>query len=486
MNGKDVGMRWEAVSSFAANVIVLAIEFAIIVLLARELGAEGVGTYFFIITLAVVLNRPTSAIAGTMEKRASEVNTDIGRYFGLSIVVAVVYLSFVLLIGYAMVRGVAEPYVTLTGTQYLSFIAIIFGRSLYSMARRLYKAVGHPGAAMWVHTIRDGLFLPAFLIVIDFGGGALAVVITRAAVLAVVASVILVRIGIVPRTPTRAVAERTYSYARWHLPSSVTSTLLGRLPILLLGTFVGSSAVGLYQAAYRITELGPYVGTCVKGPLLVKLSGVTSDGLDPRPYLRTAMSYTPIVAAPVLAMCVTAPDLLLRVIYGTEFANAGTVLVVIAVGELMFAQSRTGKAALNGSDNPSYSFLANILALCISIPTAVVLLPSFGALGGALLFLVSETVIFAVVFVAGYRVFDAAILGGRFLLVVIGASVVFGVVFRGFVAILSVTTLPLLGIAVSASVVAYVGTLALGSQSFRAGTIATVRDVQQRLQSLRP
>ncbi len=105
-------------------------------------------------------------------------------------------------------------------------------------------------------------------------------------------------------------------------------------------------------------------------------------------------------------MVAAATPLLLTALFGAEFADAAEpAWVLLAAGVPLSGAAILGPT-LNGVGRPGLPAVGQALALLITVPGLLLLLPSIGIMGAAVVSLVAYTANFLVLFVATIRIFD--------------------------------------------------------------------------------
>ncbi|MFQ5945154.1 MAG: flippase [Anaerolineae bacterium] len=105
-------------------------------------------------------------------------------------------------------------------------------------------------------------------------------------------------------------------------------SLYTRLDILLLGQMASTAALGLYSAAYKPVNLAIFFGATVAGTLFPLMARPSEEAV-PVAFERAVRGLC--VAGPTMALMLSGlAGPLLRVLYGTEFAGATPILVLLA------------------------------------------------------------------------------------------------------------------------------------------------------------
>lgn len=160
--------------------------------------------------------------------------------------------------------------------------------------------------------------------------------------------------------------------------------LMNNADTLLVGYYIGQTAVGIYAAAFSLAVLLNLVVNSV-GSLFMPNVGTLVDDEDFAEVRRVYMIATQwmvILSTPIAFGLFTFPDLALRV-FGPEFPEAQTALVFLTFGFLSHII-----AGLNGSALQSLNMTKVLLrnqsaAVAINLVLNILLIPKWGVLGAA-------------------------------------------------------------------------------------------------------
>jgi O-antigen/teichoic acid export membrane protein len=194
-----------------------------------------------------------------------------------------------------------------------------------------------------------------------------------------------------------------------------------RLDQLLMITLVSPRELGLYAVAVNLCSFGTLISGGMSPPLLARISAGEIE-LAPRA-LRMLLAVLALLTLMVAA--VTPP--LLELLFGPAFGDAaGATWVLLAAG-LPLAGREILTQALNGVGRPGLPAVGQGVALLITVPGLLLLLPTMGIIGAAIVSLIAYTANFLILMVATMRICDMSV---SELLVPTRSDVLW---FRGFV-----------------------------------------------------
>jgi O-antigen/teichoic acid export membrane protein len=157
-----------------------------------------------------------------------------------------------------------------------------------------------------------------------------------------------------------------------------------RLDQFLMITVVSPRELGLYAVAVSLATASTALTSAVGPPLLTR----TAAG---QTILPQTLRMTLLLTAGVSAVLAAAAPLLLRWLFGAEFADATTMTLVLLLAAIPFAGGAVIGSALQGDGTPGIPSLAEGMALVITIAGLALTLKPLGALGAALVSLVAYT-----------------------------------------------------------------------------------------------
>jgi len=156
-----------------------------------------------------------------------------------------------------------------------------------------------------------------------------------------------------------------------------------RIDVYLLGALAGTYAVGIYAVTVPITEaiwLVSNAASAVLFPLVAKLQeNNTSNNVTP-------LICRWVLLATVLAalLVVVASDLVIRLFFGSAFAESGRVLLWLLPGVVLWAIARVLCNDIAGRGRPEINLFISLGALAVNIIANLVLIPKFGVNGAAI------------------------------------------------------------------------------------------------------
>jgi O-antigen/teichoic acid export membrane protein len=385
----------------AANLALAAVTVITAPLQARALGPAGRGE------LAAVLVplglAPTVLSLGLGAFRAAALGARVGALIGTvgTLLVLMGLLGAAagpLVAGFVgNGRGVVETWVV------VGFALLPIG------LLNLFLADIAAGLERWGTVLAVRLVLPAVLLV---GIGGLYIIdqltLASASVVAIVGGT-LPALFLIPGAREfrplrfdRAIAKEAIPFGLKAWAAGLGVMLNVRVDQLLMTRLVDSSELGLYVIA--VTAAGIFVT-----PLATGLAG----GTMPRFATGSVHLVARVMRATLLAVLLVSvgvglgAPVAIPLVFGSEFAEAVPMAWVLLAAGLPLAGGIVLSTALTSSGRPTYSALAELVALGVTVPGLVLLLPSMGGLGAALVSLLAYSASFAMLVFVARRVLGA-------------------------------------------------------------------------------
>ena len=149
----------------------------------------------------------------------------------------------------------------------------------------------------------------------------------------------------------------------------VLAALIYNLDYLMVGYFLGSTALGLYSLAYKLPEAAligtAYVFSTVLLPTYVRLSG---DLAQLRAGFLRAFHYIGLALAPVAAGIAVLAPVLVPLLFGDEWRDAVPVVQLLAISAFVQGMLFTVGSALVAAGRPRAVIVAQLASAATVIP----------------------------------------------------------------------------------------------------------------------
>jgi len=158
--------------------------------------------------------------------------------------------------------------------------------------------------------------------------------------------------------------------------------LLIRCDLWMLGPMLGVETVGQMSIAISLGEWLWYIPS-ILGNLLFAVVAADAVGRSTQQISLGARAVTSILVPAALVLCVAGPKLVVG-LYGKSYQPAGTLFVLLLPGMTALGMHLVIDAYFAGKGFPSISIWSAIAALTAKVGLNLIVVPSFGARGAAI------------------------------------------------------------------------------------------------------
>lgn len=386
----DVSFGLEVTKGVIARFAMAIIGFVGMIIFAHKLGPDGIGSFYLLYAVAVVVDRPLMGWANACKKRYSEINANREQIVGAALGAGLVYLIPIGL-GAFLFRSRLASYTNLNDSWALFIVFFVF-LSIFSVSIELVWAQGRLGLANGLDTARSVATFPAQLSLVIVGLGAAGLVIGEALATALLVPVTLYFVGVRPHLPRRAALQSIFDFARYSIPQYIVGNTYERFDVLLLGYLMTTTQVGYYEVAARITLPAIFLATVASGGLMARISSHHSkeNSEAATTDLRNTIAFSSIVAIPILFGSLSIGEALVVTFAGADFAPAAPFLIGLALIRVIKTQSAPIGEAIMGLDRPRLVLRISSIMLAINIVTGIFLTIRLGGIGVVIATLIAE------------------------------------------------------------------------------------------------
>jgi O-antigen/teichoic acid export membrane protein len=375
---------------FIADVGTSIIGFLATLYFARVLGAGPLGQYFLVVALLGWLSIPSSGIASAVNKRVSEGQSD------RSVLSAGMLLSLgyaVLVVAVAVVGGrYINAYV---GTEISLFVAGLFvAKVLFETTFEGLKGQKKVAKAGFLRTGDRLLRAAGQIALIHLGYTVVGLVSGHALALFVAAAFGLVIYGGRPTLPDQQTVRNVVDYGRYSWLGDMKTQAISWMDILVLGFFVTSNLVGIYEVSWRLASVLILVSNAVEHTLFPEISDIATDSDydEVRELLSEALFYAGLFTIPgFFGTIVLGPELLR--IYGAEFVRGAPVLLALILARTINVYEMQLLSVINAIDRPDIAFRINFVFVVLNMTLNAILVYMYGWYGAAVATILSSLAI---------------------------------------------------------------------------------------------
>ncbi|WP_040672158.1 lipopolysaccharide biosynthesis protein [Rhodobacter ferrooxidans] len=387
-----------AALAFVLRGLGAGLAFALNVVIARMLGAEGSGLYFLALSLTMILSVIARlGLDNTLLRfvAAAASRQDWGRVKGvqrLGMRVAMAAGLGLSLLCYALARPVSEGLLDLPGLatplRWMSFSVLTY--SAMSLLAESLKGLKHVRDSMLV----SGVLYPLFALVLVwpsirlFGTEGASLAYALATGLSALTGWLMWKAALAPQVEAAKpfpISEMWASCRPLWVVTVVNGAVVPWLPLLLLGYWGSAEDVGILGAATRLVTVLTFFLVAVNTVLSPKISALAQDGEFQTlgRIVRQSAFMVMLAASPVFAVFLLFGAATMSV-FGPDFAQGGGVLMILTAGQLVASFLGPGGFVLALSGWESKVRTAALISAVSMIFLSLVLIPQFGMTGAAL------------------------------------------------------------------------------------------------------
>ncbi|MDW7776910.1 MAG: flippase [Methanosarcinales archaeon] len=222
-------------------------------------------------------------------------------------------------------------------------------------------------------------------------------------------------------------------FSFWLFLTSGGVLVFSQADTIMIGYFMENADVGIYRVALQFTMVATFITYAIRHTLWPRVSrwGKSGEIGMVEESLARGISYSLILAVPVLIGGVLLGDKLLYFFYGAEFASGYLALAVLLAVQVVNVFQYFFTMYLDALDYPKESFKVTVVGVVANIVLNMILIPVMGISGAAIATLVTMTLNAVLARRALSRLMIIR-LERRSLLNIITASVVMGLLVGGY------------------------------------------------------
>jgi O-antigen/teichoic acid export membrane protein len=395
--GAGTAVARGAAQRLGAYALGQALSLGAAALLFRHLGVRDAGRYVTVIALVAIVQGLAEAGLGTLSARELAVRPAaglLGRLLGLRLVLSAAGVAVA--VGFAVVAGYEPAMVAGTAIAGVGAVAIALQGTL--AAALLVRVRAGLVATAEVARQASGLALVAAGVIAGAG---------LAAFFGAYALSALVALGVTAAgawaRPRLAGARELLRGALPFAVAATASVLFFRVALLEMSLLASARETGLFALSFRIVEVLVAVPALAVGtafPLLAsRAASGDHEGLARA--VRKAGRAMAVLGVGVAAVLAIAAPLIVRIVGGQDFADAGPVLRIQGLALAFSFVAAPWAYALLGLGRERALAWVNVVGVALALAIAAPLIDAYGAKGAALATVLGEgglALAFAVLF----------------------------------------------------------------------------------------
>ncbi len=357
------------------------------VLVARSLGATGLGTLAFGLSLfALFSNLSYLGMDAVLIRDVARKKSNAPRYFGhmllMGLASSVVFMTVMVVaavflgtpkVSLHTVMIMALAMAPASVFQWSRAVLFAFEKVKYVTVARALENLVKVCIGLFVLMMGYGIYAVVFVVVASKITGA------------VVAFRFAVRKGAAPRFKfDRALVTYFSGLVPQFSLISVFNSFFWSMTVIMLTKFQGEAQAGIFSAAYKIVDVCLSFAFAYGQAFFPVVSRMSATGSDTLRFLcRKSIKYTTLLTLAIAAGTLIVADKIIFILYGAEMSAAIPVLRILVWILVPFAIVPMLAYALVSHNLQSRDLYANITASVVLFAVNIILLPRFGAIGAA-------------------------------------------------------------------------------------------------------
>ena len=362
------------------------------IIIARISGASTFGEYSLFVTIFVIASEVPNAIDTTFIRFSNSKlhNHPVALYQSIAIIIKLGYALTISLFGWFLAPVISEYAFNKpdsAGLVYWSLVAAAFMcvHTLLVGSYQQRKQFTH------VALIRPIAGLGVFLVLGYFAlnNHEINIINISQIYLYVTAPLALMSLGIlIPKV--KSYFTESVHHIRVFLKvalllvvSSVITLVSNRMDIFFLTSHLDFNSVGQYGAAIRVSVIVALITAAMTTIYVPKASAATQVREAFNKYIQMMLTYSAIQTMLAL-LIIWQIDFIVDVIFGDDYKGIELIATILIVQVLFEAYSRGFQALIQCGPHPKYIVVSSVLRLILSVVLLALLIPSYGATGGAI------------------------------------------------------------------------------------------------------
>lgn len=192
------------------------------------------------------------------------------------------------------------------------------------------------------------------------------------------------------------VLKEILSFGMFLTGSKVIINLVGNADYLLIGKWVGASAVGVYTLAFMMTNLvSGQITSMLDTVMFPFYSSIQDDAEKLKKYYLKLISYYALFVYPIMLTLVLFADVLIPFFFGNKWEEAVLPLKILTIAVMISVLTTGYNLLFRSTGRPKYEFrIQKITSLLVYLPCLVIGVYFYGIIGASLGVLVSRIINF--------------------------------------------------------------------------------------------
>lgn len=373
------------------------------ILMARYLGASLFGILSFAISIVSIASifidfGMQTYVVRVISRDESLTNEYFQKTIPLKMILSVIILVLIILFLY--LTGRSDVVITVSIIITLDYIFLSLNNFIYGIFQA-YEKLEYQSIAMIINAMIL-LFLTLLVMFLDLGlyGMAFAYLIAISFSFAYILHKLLSTKLVTPHFSfDLEFSKRILKYALPFGLMSVFYSIYFTIDMTMLGYLATDSAVGLYNAAYKIITLLTAFYTIYPSVIFPVMSKLfrNSKNLLKLSYEKS-IKYLLLIILPICAGIIIYAIPLMNFIYGSQYANTGPIMMILIFSIPFLFVNGASTVAMNSSDDEMNVTKIYAVAALANVILNFLLIPEYSYMGAAAATVISEIIISILMF----------------------------------------------------------------------------------------
>ena len=368
-----------ATRTYATRLILAIVTFLTNVLIARKLGASGVGNYALILASGMLLAQLLSfGLESALLYFTSKNTKNRNSFMRLAITYALLSACLVAVI-ISILIGVG-----ILNSQHSYLICLVM---LFQMLQSLVIAIKTGEGQLYFinkclifcHSIF--LIFVAFILPVNYQN-----YLTIVAAYVFISFMLLVLITKdvkwLERSAVQTFNKDLFIYARRSYIASISGVIRLRVQIIILSAFALPTSLGIFSVAQSFTEALFILPVMLSSLLIPSISN-----LEKKEQEKSFINFTKFSVYSGLIMVISIQlisPVIIPLIYGEQYVDVVNVLSVLSISVVFYSINKMLMGFLFAINKPEICSRSEFMAMCIAVACSLILAPTYGAMGIAI------------------------------------------------------------------------------------------------------
>lgn len=382
-------------SSLAIRIMQAALGLTISVLLARSIGAEGVGIYASLLAVIQLVIIPIQSGVGSFlgrhiaRIRVAENNSEISSVIRWSVFITASYLALVVAVALCLIFLVHVERTDMVVFSVLAVIMLCTGRIATGVLTGYRKVV-----AAQSYDLHRNILIVSFILVAIAAKSDLSIdhmILFFLSALAI--STILHMCLALQKMPAKQGSEAPKYYQKTWLKASAIFLLINGVfrvtdqsGILFVRWFSSAQEAGIYQSAYQLSSLLLFGLTAVTLAIMPFITELYEKGdiVSLQKVARKASQASFLFASVCFAVIAFFGKDVITFLFGPEFITAWPILICICGGYLFNSSTGASGSLLSATGHETKLLKVAFASLIVVTTSCFLLVPTYGGLGAGI------------------------------------------------------------------------------------------------------